>query len=218
MMKSPLDQELSMLSRELLVMGTLCEEALTMTSLALHSGDREQKARVKALEESIDQKERTIETSCLRLLLRQQPVARDLRQISATLKMITDLERIGDQAADISEILLQRDTPFCETHDLVAEMADAATRMVTGGVEAFVRQDTALAEAVIAGDDELDMLFEQIKKRLTLRIAAAPNEGGEAVDLLMIAKYLERIGDHAVNVAEWAMFSVTGVHGGETEL
>lgn len=151
--------------------------------------------------------ERDIETLCLKLLLRQQPVAGDLRQISAALKMITDMERIGDQAEDIAEIIAflnGRSGAECGDID---KMAKAATKMVTNSIEAFVKRDVELAKEVIAQDDIVDDYFNRVKQDLIERISSDPSDGEFALDLLMIAKYFERIGDHATNIAEWVMFS-----------
>ena len=175
-------------------------------------GERELAAKVAPLDEEIDQKERAIESLCLKLLLQQQPVARDLRQISAALKMITDMERIGDQADDISEIIIYLGGRAAEHDDLLRSMARATIKMVTESVDAYVKHDTILAEKVIADDDTVDDYFEQVKRALIGKIAANPDDGEYALDLLMIAKYFERIGDHAVNIAEWVIFSITGVH------
>ena len=156
--------------------------------------------------------ERDIETLCLKLLLRQQPVAGDLRQISAALKMITDMERIGDQAEDIAEIIAflnGRSGAECGDID---KMAKAATKMVTNSIEAFVKRDVELAKEVIAQDDIVDDYFNRVKQDLIERISSDPSDGEFALDLLMIAKYFERIGEHATNIAQWGMFSVTGVH------
>ena len=149
---------------------------------------------------------------CLKLLLQQQPVAKDLRQISAALKMITDMERIGDQAEDIAEIISFLDGRPAENDDLMREMAKATIKMVTESVDAYVKHYIMLAEKVVAYDDTVDDYFDQVKRRLITKIAEEPADGEYALDLLMIAKYFERIGDHAVNIAEWVIFSVTGVH------
>ena len=156
--------------------------------------------------------EHTIESLCLRLLLQQQPVARDLRQISAALKMITDMERIGDQAADIAEIITflgGRSGGECE---YISLMAKSAIKMVTESVDAFVKRDLELANTAIRHDDIVDDYFKKVKSSLIKMIADKPDDGEYALDLLMIAKYFERIGDHAVNIAEWVVFSVTGSH------
>ena len=193
-------------------MGALCEEVISLASRALTQADRELARRVAPLDAEIDRKERNIESLCLKLLLQQQPVARDLRQISAALKMITDMERIGDQAEDIAEIVGFLDGKRAENDHLLREMARATIKMVTESVDAYVKCDTILAEKVIADDDIVDDYFDQVKQGLIQRIAADPAQGGYALDLLMIAKYFERIGDHAVNISEWVIFSVTGVH------
>ena len=211
-MRSRFDEQLALLNRELIEMGSLCEEVIALASRALTEGDRELAATVAPLDEEIDQKERTIESLCLKLLLQQQPVARDLRQISAALKMITDMERIGDQADDISEIIIYLGGRTAEHDDLLRSMARATIKMVTESVDAYVKHDTILAEKVIADDDTVDDYFEQVKRALIGKIAANPDDGEYALDLLMIAKYFERIGDHAVNIAEWVIFSITGVH------
>ena len=191
-MRNKFDEQLSQLNHEMIEMGALCEEVIALASRALTENDKSLAARVAPLDSEIDRKERDIENLCLKLLLQQQPVARDLRQISAALKMITDMERIGDQAEDIAETI----------------------RMVTESVDAYVKCDTMLAEQVIAEDDTVDGYFTQVKERLIGKIAQDPADGEYALDLLMIAKYFERIGDHATNIAEWVIFSVTGVHKG----
>ena len=211
-MRSRFDEQLSQLNKEMIEMGAMCEEVIALASQALTEGDAALARKVAPLDGEIDQKERGIEAMCLRLLLQQQPVARDLRQISAALKMITDMERIGDQAEDIAEIV-----PFVVGHSaendaLLKEMARATIQMVTGSVDAYVKHDLALAEKVVADDDIVDGFFDQVKDQLIGRIARSPEEGEYALDLLMIAKYFERIGDHAVNIAQWVTFSVTGVH------
>ena len=214
-MRSRFDEQLALLNRELIEMGALCEEVIALASKALTEQDTALARRVAPLDTEIDQKERTIESMCLKLLLQQQPVARDLRQISAALKMITDMERIGDQAEDIAEIVTFLDGHTAENNDLLREMAKAVIKMVTESVDAYVRRDTALAEKVIADDDTVDRYFDDIKHRLIGSIARDPDGGEYALDVLMIAKYFERIGDHATNIAEWVIFSITGVHNGE---
>ena len=211
-MRNKFDEQLAQLNREMIEMGALCEEVIALSSKALTENDRELAAQVAPLDREIDQKERDIENLCLRLLLQQQPVARDLRQISAALKMITDMERIGDQAEDIAEIIRFLHGRSPEDNEALRGMARAVIRMVTESVDAYVKCDTILAERVIAEDDTVDNCFTQIKARLIDRIARDPADGEYALDLLMIAKYFERIGDHATNIAEWVIFSVTGVH------
>ena len=211
-MRSRFDQQLATLNQELTRMGAMCEEAIAIASKALTTGEVKLTDKVLSLDGEINHMERTIETLCLKLLLQQQPVAKDLRQISAALKMITDMERIGTQAADIAEII-----PFlggrtggeCQQ---IRFMADAASRMVTESIDAFVKQDILLAGAAMERDDVVDDLFLQVKSSLMKLIAEKTTDGGYALDLLMIAKYFERIGDHAVNIAEWVAFSVTGEH------
>ena len=193
-------------------MGALCEEAISASVKALLDGDQSMAEKSIAREKDIDQKERDIESLCMKLLLQQQPVARDLRTISSALKMISDMERIGDQAADIAEII-----PFFLSHNtfdctLVCRMAQQASSMVTQSVDAFVRRDVYLARSVAGQDDLVDEDFTAVKQALIAAIAREPGQGEVALDLLMIAKYFERIGDHAVNLSEWVEFSVTGVH------
>ena len=215
-MRSRFDEQLARLNQELIEMGALCEEAISLAAAALAEGDGRE-AGVAALDREIDQKERDIETLCLKLLLQQQPVARDLRQISAALKMITDMERIGDQAEDIAEIITFLGGRPADEHTRITRMAKATTQMVTDSIDAFVRQDVSIAERVIRSDDIVDDCFVEVKNSLISMIAANPQEGEFALDLLMIAKYFERIGDHATNIAEWVVFSVTGVHKTEEE-
>ena len=211
-MRSYFDEQLALLNKELIEMGSLCEEVIALASKALTECSTRLASKVTAIYEEINRKERTIEALCLKLLLQQQPVARDLRQISAALKMITDMERIGDQAENISEIISFLDGRGAEIDDLLREMARAAINMVTESVDAYVKQDTVLAEKVVSDDDIVDDYFDQVKRRLIEKIAQNPGDGEYALDLLMIAKYFERIGDHAVNIAQWVIFAVTGVH------
>lgn len=211
-MRDVYQEQLWNLNQELIQMGAACEEIIDLASKALTDYSQalaEETAHVGA---TIDESERTIETICLKLLLRQQPVAGDLRQISAAMKMITDMERIGDQAEDIAEIIQFLAGRSAENDDLLREMARSTIRMVTESVDAYVKRDTMLAETVIAEDDVVDNAFDEVKRRLIDKIAAHPDDGEYALDLLMIAKYFERIGDHATNIAEWVIFSVTGVH------
>ncbi len=213
-MRSRFDEQLSTLNRSLIQMGALCEEGISMASKALAAGDPALAAKVLPLTAQTDEMERTIESLCLKLLLQQQPVARDLRQISAALKMITDMERIGDQAADIAEIIPFLNGRTGEECESIRLMADAAIKMVTQSIDAFVKRDTSLADAAIEHDDVVDDYFCKVKSALIGMIAEKPEDGEYALDLLMIAKYFERIGDHAVNIAEWVVFSVTGTHKG----
>ena len=214
-MRSRFDGQLALLNKDLIEMGAMCEEVIALAAKALLDGDPTLAAKVAPLDTEIDQMERDIESMCLKLLLQQQPVARDLRQISAALKMITDMERIGDQAADIAEIITFLKGRSCENCEAIGEMGRATIRMVTESVDAFVKRDTALAEGVIRYDDVVDDYFLKVKSALITLIAQNPDDGEYALDLLMIAKYFERIGDHATNIAEGVLFSVTGVHKGE---
>ena len=211
-MRSRFDEQLAVLNRELIEMGALCEEVIALASKALTDGDKGLAAKVAPLDAEIDQMERSIESMCMKLLLQQQPVAKDLRQISAALKMVTDMERIGDQASEIAEIIAYLDGRTAENCRHISEMAKAAISMVTDSVDAYVRRDIALAEKVIAHDDIVDDYFYTVRKDLIYMISQNPSDGEYALDLLMIAKYFERIGDHAVNIAEWVVFSVTGIH------
>ena len=211
-MRSRFDEQLAELHRKLTQMGAMCEEAIAVAIKALVCGDAAQTKQVFSLDAEINQMERTIEALCLKLLLQQQPVARDLRQVSAALKMITDMERIGTQAADIAEIITFLDGRTGEECVPIRSMAEEASRMVTQSIDAFVKQDVTLAAEAIARDDVVDDLFLEVKPSLIKLIAKTPSDGGYALDLLMIAKYFERIGDHAVNIAQWVVFSVTGAH------
>ena len=211
-MRDYFQEQLNELNRELTIMGAACKEIIALASHALTDWDEALVRKVNTIGAQIDESERTIETICMKLLLRQQPVARDLRQISAAMKMITDMERIGDQAEDIVEII-----PFMNAHPdekfpKIREMAKAAQAMVTEAVDAYVKQDLELAKNVMAHDDVVDNYFNRVKMGIIDIIAVEPAEGEYALDLLMIAKYFERIGDHCTNIAEWVVFSVTGIH------
>lgn len=211
-MRSRFDEQLAMLNRDLTKMGSLCEEVLALAAKALANGDAALATKIMPIDSEIDQMERSIESLCLKLLLQQQPVARDLRQISAALKIVTDMERIGDQASDIAEIIGFLNGRIGEDARYICQMAVAAMRMVTESVEAYVKKDVAMAEETIRHDDIVDDYFLKVKNSLIQTIAKKPEDGEYALDLLMIAKYFERIGDHATNIAEWVVFSVTGVH------
>ena len=217
-MRSKFDQQLAALNQELTEMGTTCAQAIGLAAQALEQQDVALAAPVGQLEVQTNEQERTIEALCLKLLLQQQPVARDLRQISAALKMITDMERIGDQAEDIAEIVAFLDGRQAENDALLKEMAKAVIQMVTESVDAYVKCDIMLAKKVIAADDVVDEQFARVKQSLIGKIAADPADGEYALDLLMIAKYYERIGDHATNIAEWVIYSVTGTHKDEITL
>lgn len=212
-MRTRFDEQLAQLNADLIDMGTMIEYAIESSARALISMDGELAERIVAFDHDIDRKERDIESLCLKLILHQQPIAKDLRFISAALKMITDMERIGDQAADISEIvtmMLREDPPAITEH--FSRMAGATTRMVHQSIDAFVTRDLALARKVIDMDDLVDGLFDDVRGDLIEWIASSPDRARQALDLLMIAKYFERIGDHATNIAEWVEFAITGVH------
>ena len=211
-MRNRFDEQLFALNREIIEMGALCEEAIASAAKALTIGDGELAANVKKNSSSIDQMERDIESRCMKLLLHQQPVARDLRLISAALKMITDMERIGDQAEDIADIVTSLNGHTMKGMEMIEDMARATIEMVTESVDAFVKKDVALAEQVIARDDVVDDYFSRVKCDIITMIAENPVDGEFALDLLMIAKYFERIGDHATNIAEWVNYSITGTH------
>ena len=211
-MRNRFDRQLVQLNNELIEMGGMIEKAISDTVKALVNQDIELASNVIEYDEEIDHQEREIEQLCLKLLLQQQPVAKDLRLISAALKMITDMERIGDQASDIAEIIGFLNGRIGTDAQYICQMAVAAMRMVTESVEAYVKRDVAMAEATIQHDDVVDDLFLKVKESLIQMISENPKDGEYALDLLMIAKYFERIGDHATNIAEWVVFSVTGMH------
>lgn len=211
-MRNQFDEQLDLLNVELIRMGALCEEAISLATRALLEGSAAAAEKAVAVDTEIDQKEREIEQLCIKLLLKQQPVARDLRVISAALKMISDMERIGDQAADISEITkyIGRNDNKSNVH--IADMAKATGKMVTDSIDSFVKKDLELAYSVMRYDDVVDGLFSAVRRELIGLISEDSRNGELCIDLLMIAKYFERIGDHAVNIAEWVEFSLTGKH------
>lgn len=212
-MRNKFDEQLSTLNTMLIEMGSYIEKAIGLAISALINKDIELAKAAIEFDEEINAKEKEIESMCLKLLLQQQPVARDLRLISSALKMITDMERIGDQSADISEItLLLATKQYTKKMEHIPQMAVATSKMVTESINAFVNKDLELANSVIAYDDVVDELFDTIKAELIELIRQNSDNGEQAVDLLMIAKYFERIGDHAVNIAEWVVFSITGTH------
>ena len=211
-MRERFEQQLQLLNQALTKMGSLCEQIITLAAQALTDWDENLAKKVAEVDSEIDKMERSIEGTCLRLLLQQQPVATDLRVISAALKMITDMERICDQAEDIAEIITFLKGRAAAESVQIREMARETITMVTGSVDAYVRQDLELAQAVLNHDDIVDAYFDRVKKNLIDMIAKNPEDGEFALDLLMIAKYFERIGDHATNIAEWVVFSLTGVH------
>lgn len=212
-MRNQFEAQLQLLNTQLIEMGALIESAIASAVKALVHKDGDEARQAILFDSEVDDKEKEIESLCLKLLLQQQPVAKDLRLISAALKMITDMERIGDQASDISEItLLLLDTPYVKKLEDIPRMAEETTKMVGDSIDAFVRHDLALAASVIEHDDVVDDLFVKIKLDLIELIHRDPSTSEQAMDLFMVAKYLERIGDHATNIAEWVVFSITGEH------
>lgn len=210
-MRSRFDEQLELLNVELIRMGALCEDAIAYASRTL-LGEANLAEQVYRTDREIDQKERDIENLCMRLLLKQQPVASDLRLVSSALKMISDMERIGDQASDIAEISSFIQTREVESNLHIRDMAEATIRMVTQSVDSFVKKDLQIAREVIRYDDVVDDLFNKVKEELIGLISEDSLSGEFCIDMLMIAKYFERIGDHATNIAEWVEFSITGVH------
>ena len=207
--------KLSRLSDEILEMGNLCGQAIMKTCQLLASMEVREAAtkEIGRIEKEIDDKEHNIEALCMQLLLKQQPVGTDLRKISAALKMVTDMERIGDHASDISEITIAlADQPYIKKLEHIQQMAKETMIMLVGSIEAFVDKDLEKANEVIKRDDVVDDLFDKVKKELIQMIHENADKGEQAADLLMVAKYMERIGDHATNISEWVIFSITGEH------
>lgn len=212
-MRNKFDKELDLLNKELIEMGNLIESSIKVAITALDEQNIELAKRVIENDKEIDNMERTIEQRCLRLLIQHQPVAKDLRFISAALKMITDMERIGDQAADISEISIRlAEETYLKELIHIPQMAEATIKMVKNSIDSFVNKDIILVKKVIAYDDIVDELFDIIKNELVELIIQDINYKEQSIDFLMIAKYLERIGDHAQNIAEWIYFAITGEH------
>jgi len=215
-MRSKFDEQLSQLNDMLIEMGAKIEKSITQATQAIIEHDKKMAKKAISTDRDIDSMEKEIENLCLKLLLRQQPVARDLRLISAALKMITDMERIGDQAADISEIakfLIGK--KYIIDIENIPLMAEATAKMVTESIDAFVKRDLELAQKVIESDDIVDDLFDKVKNEVIELIQADKANGEQAIDFIMVAKYFERIGDHATNIAEWVVFSITGKHIGD---
>ena len=214
-MRNRFDEQLHALNHELLEMGSLIERAIRSATDALIRQDGEAALQALSADKEVDQAERDIESLCLKLLLQQQPVAKDLRLISSVLKMITDMERIGDQASDIAELVIYLSSePYIKELTHLPQMAEHAIRMVTGALDAYVRKDVSMAQEVIGMDDAVDTLFVTVKDELIALIRNDASAGSQAIDLLMIAKYYERIGDHAQNIAEWVEYALTGKHKG----
>lgn len=212
-MRNRFDRQLEELNNGLIKMGSLIEKAIEMAITGMINQDVELAKNAIAFDNEIDEQEKEIENLCLKLLLQQQPVARDLRLISAALKMITDMERIGDHAADISEITIQlSNEKYIKKLEHISQMAKETTVMVVKSIDAFVSKNLDMAHEVIESDDVVDDLFDKVKNELIELINKDTKNGEQATDLLMIAKYFERIGDHATNIAEWVIFSITGEH------
>lgn len=215
-MRNRFDRQLLELNNELIQMGSLIEKAIELAIAALVKQDVERAKEAIKFDEEVDHQERAIEALCMKLLLQQQPVAKDLRLISAALKMITDMERIGDHASDISEMtILMADSAYEKSHidiEIVNEMAKETTDMVIKSIDAFVSKDLDMARSVLKQDDKVDELFKQFKHQLILKINENVKNGEHAADMLLVSKYFERIGDHATNIAEWVIYSITGEH------
>ena len=212
-MRNRFDRQLSTLNDELIEMGSMIEKSIETAIKALVNQDVDLARHAIEADEEIDRQERIIEDLCLKLLLQQQPVAKDLRLISSALKMITDMERIGDHASDISEITIAlADQPYIKKLEHIQQMAKETMIMLVGSIEAFVDKDLEKANEVIKRDDVVDDLFDKVKKELIQMIHETADKGEQAADLLMVAKYMERIGDHATNISEWVIFSITGEH------
>ncbi|OQC01694.1 MAG: hypothetical protein BWX78_00221 [Firmicutes bacterium ADurb.Bin099] len=212
MMRSKFDMQLEILNNSLIEMGALCEKAIATAIKALLENNIPLAKKVMESVKDINQAEKDIEAMCLKLLLQQQPVARDLRQISSILKMITDMDRIGVQAGDIAEIVTFANLSKSKDRVHIADMAEATIKMVSESINAFVKKDLELANKVIAYDDVVDDLFVKVRTGIVDLISKDKRHGEQAVDIIMIAKYLERIGDHATNIAGWVAFSITGIH------
>lgn len=208
-MATRFQRQLEELHIQMITMGSLCEKVIGLSTRAIQGEDCIRD--VFDTDKEIDAKEREIENLCMRLLLHQQPVAGDLRQISAALKMISDMERIGDQAADITDLSKFIEDNNIEIPKLISQMADMTVKMVSESIDAFVKADLALCRQVIDNDDKVDDAFNQVKEELA-QMMYQNLDAKAGLDLLMTAKYMERIGDHAVNIAEWVEYSITGVH------
>ncbi len=212
-MRNRFDRQLEKLNNELIHMGSLIEHAIEMAVSALVNQNVDKAQEAIEFDAEIDRQEKEIESLCMKLLLQQQPVASDLRLISSALKMITDMERIGDHASDISEMtILMASTPYIVNPKQIQGMAKETTDMVIKSIDAYVNKDIELAKKVIEQDDVVDDLFMQVKQELIMLINKSAEDGEQATDILMVAKYFERIGDHATNIAEWVIYSITGSH------
>lgn len=208
-MRSKFDEQLNQLNDEMMRMGTMIEDSIEKAIDALVNQKVTLAEEIMARDEDIDRQQKKIESICFNLLMRQQPVARDLRTISAAMKMVTDMERIGDHAADISEItVMLGNQPYPFSLDLIKKMATETMIMLIRSIEAYVEKDIGKAQSVIKHDDIIDALFDEVKQKLITLIHEAPDNGEQATDFLMIAKYFERIGDHATNISEWVIFAL----------
>lgn len=215
-MRTQLDEQLLRLNKEMVAMGSAIEQSIVKVCVLLKAKDDEAARKLREEDAVVDRMEKEIESLCLRIILMQQPVAKDLRKVSAALKMITDMERIGDQAADIAEILMMPvEGELMERPVHLDQMGAEAANMVHKAIDAYVKHDLALAQAVQADDDKVDALFVKVKHELLEDMKNRPDPGMQLLDTLMIAKYLERIGDHAVNIAEWVEYAVNGTYKGE---
>ena len=213
-MRNRFDNQLEKLNNELIEMGSMIEQAIEKAISALVNNDVELAKTVIEGDEDIDHQERRVESLCMKLLLQQQPVAKDFRLISSALKMITDMERIGDQTSDIAEIILSsKGVAATDEIHVIGTMASEVSKMVRTSVTAYVEKDLELARSVMKADDEIDQYFEEVRDEMIEFIREEKGENGKRIfDLIMVTKYLERIGDHATNIAEWVEFSITGVH------
>lgn len=208
-MRTKFDEQLNMLNQEMMHMGSMIEESIQKAIEALLHQDVELAKRIMSGDEEIDREQKRIEHVCFNLLMQQQPVAKDLRTISAAMKMVTDMERIGDHAADICEMtLMMSGQPYDQNPDHINQMASETVLMLIRSIEAYVEKDIEKAQKVIAHDDVIDDLFDEVKQDLIELIREKPDSGEQAADMLMVAKYFERIGDHATNIAEWVIFSL----------
>lgn len=211
-MRKKFDQELEAVKENLAKMGLLCEQGIEMAIEYIEKPDQKLESSIAETEQEIDDMERQIESQCLKLFMREQPVASDLRAVSAAMRMISDLERIGDHAEDIAEVAkyLNEDGSPAGSMNELREMSRAASAMVRNAVEAYAKKDLELANQVAASDDVVDGYFEKIKKDIATQISENVESAQHGLDSLMVAKYLERIGDHSVNLAEWVRFMITG--------
>lgn len=209
-MRSRFESQLEELQKDMVYMGGLCEEIIAGSADGLNGPEQLNYEKIQQTYQQIEELERDIEARCLKLLLRQQPVARDLRTISTALKMVYDMKRIGAQSSEVADLIRNNPIDLVEEIPLVKKMAEQVSQMVVSALDAFIKESHDLASQVVAKDDTVDQYFGTIKEKLATYIGIHSANGDQAIDLLMIAKYLERIGDHAVNIAKWVQFSITG--------